>query len=108
MISYKTWKEYAATATAGQSEQPTADDFNFYQTQLSGKVRRYLQTLVTELERTNGKMSLVKKGFIMQEVMDSLGLDAGQVTRLSNNIKRGFLAWQAAKSRMGPAPAPIV
>lgn len=115
MISYKTWKEDVGTATtptAGQSEVPTEADYNYYSTQLSGNLKRYLQWLVTELEKSSGKLTLVRKGFVMQEVMDALGLNPAQVTRLSNNIKKGFMAWQAAQSKttpnQGPAPAPIM
>ena len=88
----------------GEPEQPSPEDFKFYETQLAGKVKMYMQKLLPELEKVHGKYTLIRKGFIVQEVLDALGLEVGQVSRVTSNIKRGMAMAKAAQARTGGTP----
>jgi hypothetical protein len=100
--NFKQWLELVSPPVSignneTTNEEPTAEDYNFYHTHLSGKIKIYLTWLTELLEKQGQKLNLIRKGFIVQEVMDSLGLNPQQVTRLSTNIKKGLINAQHAK-----------
>ncbi len=106
MISLQEWKklrEFVAPPAGGNEEEPNQEDYNFYQTTVQGPIKRYLAWLVEELETSGQKLNMIRKGFIIQEVMDALGLTPAQVTRLSNNIKRGMVKSQHMTGQGAPA-----
>lgn len=109
MINFNNWREKrkkslletVAPEVTMEDDSPTEEDMNFYKTKLYGNLRRYLTWLVNEIQKSGGKLNLVRKGFIVQEVMDALGLTPSQVTRLSSNIKRAMQQAAQAQAHQG-------
>ncbi len=111
MKSLKEWQkvnEFVAPAVTSPGENPeevvTAKDEDFYQAHLYGRIERYLTWLTEELARKHEGLSTVRKAFIVQEVMDSLGLSAGQIGRMSNNIKNAIQRVKMRASQVRRTP----
>ncbi len=92
MLSLREWRAMSETVdepVAGtEPAEPEDEDWAFYDQKIHGRAGVYLKWLIGELE--NKKLSPYKKGFIVQGIMDALGMDIPQVVRITNNIKRAF------------------
>lgn len=98
MKSLREWRqinEFAGTMPTGAlappiegNDEPTEDDWKFYDQQIFGRLGRLLTMLTKEIE--NKKLTNPRKGFIVQEVMDALGLDVPMVARITSKIKQGM------------------
>jgi hypothetical protein len=89
MLSLRDWREInEITAEPITSEEPAPDDWEFYTQKVQGKAAAYLKWFTEEIR--GKKLSPYKKGFVIQEVMDALGLDIAQVVKITTNIKRAM------------------
>jgi hypothetical protein len=93
MKSIKEWRAMNETTTAAvtntqQNDEPDENDWDFYRSRIQGRAKRYLSWLVDEVSQKN--LTLAKKGFILQEVMDALGMNISEVVRVITNIKRSM------------------
>lgn len=76
-----------AMSPAKEESEPSEEDWQFYNTTINqGQIRKYLDYLTGALQ--GRPMTLYKKGFIVQEVLQSLGLSIQQAARVMQNIKR--------------------
>jgi hypothetical protein len=111
MKSLKEWREATdiAVTTPEQQSEPDARDWEFYHTKIQGRAKQYLGWFVDEV--SHKQLNLVRKGFILQEVMDALGMDVAQVVKVISNIKRALAKKQklqaAASQQPQPVPSPV-
>jgi hypothetical protein len=102
MISIHDWraqmKEGTADPISNEKTEPDARDWEFYHTKIQGRAKTYLKWFVDEVE--GQQLSLVKKGFIVQDVMDALGLNISQLVRVTSNIKRALQKKQHLTNQM--------
>ena len=111
MISIQDWrvsqmKEATGDPVTSEKMDPDEMDWEFYKTKIQGKAKTYLNWFVEELEGKN--MSLVKKGFIVQEVMDALGMNISQLVRVTSNIKRALQKKQRLENGQNPCKENVV
>lgn len=95
-------KEVTTAPVTIDSVEPDPTDWEFYHTKIQGKAKQYLNWFVNEIEGKN--LSLVRKGFIIQEVMNALGLNISQLVRVTSNIKRAFQKKNALMQQSGQTP----
>jgi hypothetical protein len=106
MINFKKWKAqrdlhetYEATAPAvTEDPEVTQEEIHAYDTTLKATIARRLGILTKLLE--GQKLSLVRKGFIIEQVVDALQIPPNQVGRILTKIK----AARAKTLRMPVAP----
>ena len=106
MKSLREWREATdvAITTPEQHADPDDRDWEFYHTKIQGRAKQYLSWFVDEVSKK--QLNLVRKGFILQEVMDALGMDVSQVTKVVANIKRALAKKQQLQNRPTPQPTP--
>ena len=106
MKSLKEWRASTTEATAAavttpaQQAEPDDKDWEFYRSKIQGRAKQYLSWFVDEVSQK--QLNLVRKGFILQEVMDALGMTPAEVVRVVSNIKRAL-----AKKQQLQQQAPI-
>lgn len=105
MKSLKEWRESTAPAIDIQSEEPNDQDWEFYKQKVQGRALVYLNWLIDELKNKQG-LSLIRKGFIVQEIMDALGLNAQQVVKITSNIKRAMMKRNVLQRPQSPIVQP--
>jgi|GEM_PF-4661010 len=88
MIKYKEWQEATAASIQQNKEFPDDSDWEFYKTRIQGRVRQYLTWLTDALR--DQPNNLVRKGFILQEIMDALGVTPQQAMTITSNIKHAL------------------
>lgn len=107
MISIHEWrsiKENTTVPIAMDNTEPTDDDWQYYHTKIQGRAKTYLKWFVEEIE--NKDYPLIRKGFIVQEVMNALGLNMPQFVRIMSNIKRSIQKRQAMQTPNQPPTTP--
>jgi len=95
MISIHDWMRRRMREATGdpitadeEPMDPSDEDFSYYHTKIQGNAKKYLQWFLDEIE--GKKLSLVRKGFIVQEVMNALDMNIGQYVRITSNIKHAM------------------
>lgn len=111
MKSFKEWKdengelfEKTALPVTGEEETPTEEDWHYYKTRIQGRAAFLLNRFTGEVSKK--PLTLVRKGFIVQEVLDALKMDISQFVRIMGNIKKSI--YQHQRDANQPASVPSV
>lgn len=110
MKSFKEWKdengelfEKTALPVTSEEETPTEEDWHYYKTRIQGRAAFLLNRFTDEVSKK--PLTLVRKGFIVQEVLDALKMDITQFVRVMGNIKKSIYQHQRDASQPASVPA---
>jgi hypothetical protein len=99
MKSFKEWKEEnselfekTALPVTAEDENPNDEDWYYYKSKIQGRAGNLLNWFVDEVGKK--KLTLVRKGFIVQEVLDALDMNVSQLVRVIGNIKKSIYQHQ--------------
>lgn len=111
MKSFKEWKdengelfEKTALPVTNEEETPTEEDWHYYTTKIQGRAAFLLNRFTDEVSKK--PLTLVRKGFIVQEVLDALKMDVSQFVRVMGNIKKSI--YQHQRNATKPTSVPSV
>lgn len=114
MKSLQEWRAYqqfeATTPTIAPINQdqfePDESDWAFYKQKVQGRVRQTLDWLVGEIEKK--ELSPMKKGFIIQEIMNALNLDVGSMLKYVQRVRVAIQKKDRLEKMAQNAPKPVM